>query len=101
MQRIKLIALVVGGFVMASTAALGQEAQPAAAPQRAQPQAKAADDPNEIVCRPGDPILGSRLPTARICRTRKEWDQIQRDSASVLFHEQMERSSNCSPHASC
>jgi hypothetical protein len=65
---------------------------PGAAPQAAQPTS--TDDPNEVVCRAGEPILGSRFPGPRICRTRKEWDQIKRDSQEALFRQQMQRSCN-------
>lgn len=73
MKRAILAVTVLGGSVMPSMAALPQDAQQAAPPA---PQAKTADGPHEIVCHPGEPVLGSRLATARVCRTRKEWDQI-------------------------
>jgi hypothetical protein len=47
-----------------------------------------------MVCRAGEPIVGSRFPGPRVCHTRKEWDQIKRDSQEALFHQQMERSCN-------
>jgi len=64
---------------------------PAAAPAT---QAAPADDPNEIICHAGEPELGSRFPGPRTCHTRREWDQIQRDSQDALIHQQMERSSS-------
>jgi hypothetical protein len=70
-------------------------AAPAATPAPA-PAAQAApqDDPNEIICHEGQPELGSRFPGPRQCHTRKEWDQIKRDSQDALMHQQMERSAN-------
>ena len=91
MQRLAIAAVLLGGALLSQTA-LGQQAAPAPVPDVTQ---QGHDDPNEIICRPAEPILGSRLPGPRLCRTRREWDQLKRDSASVLFHEQMERSSNC------
>lgn len=58
------------------------------------PQAAPADDPNEVICRAGEPIIGSRFPGPRQCHTRREWDQIKRDSQEALFHQQMQRSCN-------
>ena len=57
-------------------------------------QAGARRDPNEVICRAGEPIIGSRFPGPRMCHTRKEWDQIKRDSQEALFHQQMQRSCN-------
>jgi hypothetical protein len=51
------------------------------------------DDPNETICKSGEPILGSRFATSRTCRTRKEWAQIQRDSQEAVYHQQMQRAS--------
>jgi hypothetical protein len=85
-----LFALVLGGLLV-SPLALAQQttATPAAAPQAAP-----ADDPNEVICHSGEPILGSRFPGPRQCHTRKEWDRIKQDSQEALFHQQMQRSCN-------
>jgi hypothetical protein len=90
MQKIKCLALVVGGLALSPIVAVAQQAAP---PQTTQ-QVAPADDPNEMVCHAGAPILGSRFPGPRICHTRKEWEQIRRDSQDALFHIQMERSCN-------
>lgn len=94
MQKTTFLAMCIGGILM-SSAALAQDA-PAAAPTTAPavaPQAAPADDPSEVICKKGEPILGSRFPTSRTCHTRKEWDQIRKDSQDALYHQQMERSS--------
>jgi hypothetical protein len=44
-----------------------------------QDQAK-QPDPNEIVCRAGQPVTGSLLPGPRVCHTRQEWDDMQRQT---------------------
>lgn len=66
---------------------------PGAAPQATTAPAP-ADDPNEVICRAGEPVIGSRFPGPRQCRTRKEWDRIKQESQEALFHQQMQRSCN-------
>ena len=95
MQKSGLFALAIGGLLL-SPLAMAQQAAPDATPAAtpaAAPQAP-AEDPNEVICRTGEPILGSRFPGPRQCHTRKEWDQIKRDSQDALFHQQMQRSCN-------
>jgi hypothetical protein len=82
-------AAAIGALMISS--AVAQQAAPAATPQATQQQAAPTDDPNEVICRAGEPILGSRFPGPRTCHTRREWDQIKRDSQDALFHTQMNR----------
>jgi hypothetical protein len=89
-----VVALALGGSAIASMAQAQQTdtSAPSAAP--AQPtrasaptptaQIAPADDPNEIICHQGEPVTGSRIPGARICRTRKQWDDRQRDAAQMV-----------------
>lgn len=101
MQKFKVFAILVGSALL-SAPAWAQQTTPdsPAAPEAAQPAAMAAqpaapaEDPNEVICRNGEPILGSRFPGPRTCHTRKEWAQIQQESQNALVHQQMERSSN-------
>ena len=96
------VAAAFGALMISSTVAYGQQTTPAAtpdaAPQATQQPAAPADDPNEVVCHAGQPIVGSRFPTGRVCHTRREWDQIQKDSQAELFRQQMERSSGGGGH---
>lgn len=98
MRKTTFLGFLVGGLLMSSASVLAQATStPAAAPTT--PAAPAMqptphDDPDEIICRSGQPELGSRFPGPRTCHTRREWDQIQRDSQSALFQQQMERSAN-------
>jgi Spy/CpxP family protein refolding chaperone len=95
MNKATVFAALVGGLLMSSASVMAQDASaPAAAPAAAPMQAAPQDDPNEIICHAGEPILGSRFPGPRTCHTRKEWDQIRRDSQDALYHQQMERSAN-------
>ena len=95
MLKSTFLVMCFGGLLMSSASALAQDA-PAAAPPAAAPATQAApvNDPNEVICHAGEPILGSRFPGPRTCHTRKEWDQIRKDSQDALYHQQMERSSN-------
>lgn len=103
--NIAYIAAAFGALMI--TSAVAQQAAPAAtpdaAPQATQQQGAPADDPNEMICRAGEPIVGSRFPGPRTCHTRREWDQIKRDSQEALFHQQMNRacSSTGSGPGSC
>jgi hypothetical protein len=86
-----VIGLFLGGLLMSTTAGLAQQAAPAT-PATTPDAAAPADDPNEIICKAGAPTVGSRFPTARQCHSRKEWDQIRRDSQAALEQQQMQRS---------
>jgi hypothetical protein len=90
------VAMCFGGLLMSSASALAQDAPAAAPPPAAAPsvQAAPADDPNEVICKKGEPILGSRFASSRTCHTRKEWDQIRKDSQDALYHQQMERAAS-------
>lgn len=79
------------GLLMSSASALAQTTTGDAATAA---QAAPAEDPNEIVCKAGEPVLGTRIPGSRICHTRKQWAQIQFDSQQALQQQQMQRSFN-------
>jgi hypothetical protein len=53
------------------------------------PAASPANDPDQIVCRKGEPITGTRLPGRAICHTQRDWDQIQRDSQGMTSQMEM------------
>ena len=80
-------------FLLSSGVSYAQTAPTVSAPQATQ-QSAPTEDPNEVICRAGEPILGSRFPGPRQCHTRREWDQIKRDSQEELYHQQMQRSCN-------
>jgi len=76
-----------GGVFAQNTTATPAAAAPAT-------QAAPQDDPNEVICHAGEAPIGSRFPGPRICRTRREWDQIKRDSQDALVHQQMNRAAS-------
>ncbi len=47
------------------------------------------EDPNEIICRTGEPVTGSHLPGSRECHTRKEWDDMQRQTQDDISRAQI------------
>lgn len=54
-------------------------------------------DPNEMVCKK-ESVLGSRLQTQRICRTRAQWaEQRQIDRQNV----ERVQTAPCQPSAGC
>ncbi|HTQ13957.1 MAG TPA: hypothetical protein VMH86_08770 [Rhizomicrobium sp.] len=46
--------------------------------------AQPAADPNEMVCKRGEVVTGSRFPGPPICHTRLEWEQLQRNANESL-----------------
>ena len=62
------------------------------------PAISATEDPDRVVCRRAEPVLGSRVARRRICRTVAEWRAFEPDRA------QMRRdlnAGNCAGAASC
>lgn len=55
----------------------GQTAAPAAVPAE---ETKAAEDPNEVICKKMEAETGTRLGKRKECHTRKEWDEIAEES---------------------
>lgn len=90
MDKRPLYALPVVSLLVWSGATWAQNA-PATPPTT---PATTSEDPNEIVCRPGEPAIGSRLPGPRVCHTRKEWKDIQFQSQQQLWQMQKNRSCN-------
>lgn len=55
------------------------------------PAAKSKRDPNEIVCEK-QKIPGSRLATAKVCKTRGEWADLKLQDRQELERAQTQRS---------
>jgi invasion protein IalB len=68
----KLLIATAVSVLIGPVPALAQNAQ-----QTQQPTAKPAKDPNEIVCERQE-VIGSRLATQRVCKTRAEWAEEKR-----------------------
>ena len=75
-------AVLVSGM---ASPAFAQSAQPTQ-----QQAGKPARDPNEIVCE-RQQQLGSRIATARVCKTRAEWAEERRTQRQDVDKAQMQR----------
>ena len=51
---------------------------------------KKTSDPNEVVCRKED-VLGSRLQTKKVCKTRAEWADETRENRGNIERPQVQR----------
>lgn len=51
---------------------------------------KKASDPNEVVCRKEE-VLGSRLATRKVCKTRAEWADETRENRGNIERAQVQR----------
>ena len=40
-------------------------------------------DPDQMICRAAQPVLGSRVVRRRICRTRAEWQAFEDDRSQL------------------
>ncbi|WP_428684595.1 hypothetical protein [Sphingopyxis sp.] len=58
-------------------------------PAAAEPAGK-KKDPNEVVCRKEE-VLGSRLQTTKICKTRAEWAEETRENRGNIERAQVQR----------
>ncbi len=83
------IMLVTAAFAFVATGTAWAQAsgQSTAAPA---PQAKKGHDPNEIVCQKIE-VPGSRLATKRVCQTRGQWAEQQRQDRMDTEKAQMLR----------
>ena len=51
---------------------------------------RAAKDPNEVVCEKQE-VVGSRLATKRVCRTRAQWAELRAQDRQDLEKTQVQR----------
>jgi len=59
------------------------------APATAKEQPGKARDPNQVVCE-NEEVLGSRLATRRVCMTRAQWAERQREERAMVDRHQTE-----------
>lgn len=67
----------------AAPAAPAPAAQAAASPQVAATPAAADADGDRVICRK-DEATGSRLRSANICKTKREWDQLREEAKRAV-----------------
>ena len=59
-------------------------AQAAATPPARQGRIDAAiENPDQVICRAAEPVLGSRVARRRVCKTRAEWRMFDADRAQL------------------
>jgi invasion protein IalB len=84
-------AMAPASAAASAPAAAAAPAAPAAKPvtPAAATTAEAAPDPNEVICESEAPPTGSLLGGARICRTRHQWSEQERQTTvgQDLHHE--------------
>ena len=78
----KLLYALVALSVISPTVATAQTAKPAPAASK--------KDPNEIICE-RQKIPGSRLATAKVCKTRAEWADLRNQDRLDLERAQTQR----------
>ena len=91
MKKLAVVALIL------SSAAAGLAQAPNDAPAAARTEVNG--DPNQIVC-VRENRIGSRLSTARVCRTRAEWAELRSQQRQVVEKVQQFQQ-NCAPPNPC
>ncbi|HEX8841401.1 MAG TPA: hypothetical protein VF757_03790 [Sphingomicrobium sp.] len=88
--------LVAGALAFSATStAWAQTADQSTTAATPAPQAKKTRDPNEIVCQKIEDI-SSRIATKRVCMTRSQWAEQQRQDRLDLDKAQIQRPCNAS-----
>ena len=71
-------------MLSATIAMLLLAAQAAGSPPAQEGRIQAAiANPDQVVCRAPEPVLGSRVARRRVCRTRAEWRAFEADRAQL------------------
>jgi hypothetical protein len=81
-MRSTLLVVSLAGLLGSTLVALADPpvAAPTDQPAAATQSSDATEDPNAIVCKSMEPATGSRLGGRRVCQTRKEWDDWQKQN---------------------
>jgi hypothetical protein len=83
--------MLSGTIVMLILAASGGDSGPS--------RARTVDEnPDQVICRAPEPVLGSRVARRRVCRTRAEWRAFDADRAQ--FRRDLQ-AGNCGGASSC
>lgn len=75
--------IAVAATLIAAVPASAQQQQPSQTDQTANSDGE-VNAANEILCRRQPAPTGTRIGTRRICKTRMEWDRLQRESRDEL-----------------
>lgn len=80
-------------MIAAAIAMLALAAQPGQGPGAS--NSAPAEDPDQVICRAPQPVLGSRVAMRRICKTRAEWRAFDADRAQL--RRDIQNSGRCPP----
>jgi|HubBroStandDraft_5_1064220.scaffolds.fasta_scaffold386792_2 hypothetical protein len=73
-------ALAAGDGAMPQT---GASPPPAAAATTPPPKTNSGPNPNDVICKYAE-TTGSRIPSAKVCRTRADWDAISAHNRDTM-----------------
>jgi hypothetical protein len=84
----------------ATLVAQEQPAPAAQAPATDQPApaSTGTSDLDRMVCRSGRPLIGTRFPGPRICKTQRQWDSEMQTAQHNLSKDQIR---GCDPNRGC
>lgn len=86
-----VLGFAVSVFAASSALAQGTPSSPATDPQQPPPSqpttvpatTEGDSDRERVICKKVD-VPGTRIGGKKVCKTKREWDQIQRDTADAL-----------------
>jgi hypothetical protein len=75
------VLLAIAALALLTIPAAADSAAPAATDTAT---STTAVDPDQIVCRAGAPVTGSRIPSGRQCMTNRQWAEMKRKAQEDL-----------------
>jgi hypothetical protein len=87
MRLLSVAIISVSSSLVPFLSAIADQADPV--PKETVTVAAPPYDPDRIVCKPGEPPAGSRLPGPQQCLTQRQWKQRQADGQHALNAAQM------------
>jgi len=90
MKPLCVSAFAVWGLLLLTNAVFASEDAPSAPPPGATPPSAEAPAPSpappdpddEVICKKEEPRMGSVLGRRKICKTRREWRETERENAA-------------------
>ena len=94
-MRFDVMSIALAAGLTASLTGAWAESTPSAtpAPASSAPAATVVSNTSDaaqdqIVCKSFAPATGSRLGTRRMCQTQRQWDAQEKDTQTLVMHEQ-------------
>jgi hypothetical protein len=89
---------LAGGSVVAAQVTSVQSSRP----HTRRGEVSREGNPNEVICRPVAPLLGSRLNARRMCATRAQWiDMVDNRAFARRNIEQVQQALPCNAETGC